>query len=51
MLRAVAARGDYLGQDRTDMKFATKEISRFMSKREEQDWESAKRLAKHLKGN
>ena len=49
--RAVAARGNYLGQDRMDMQFAAKEISRFMSKPEEQDWRSAKRLARYLKGN
>ncbi len=33
------------------MQFATKEISRFMSKPEEQDWRSAKRLARYLKDN
>ena len=49
--RAVAARGNYLGQDRMDMQFAAKEISRFMSKPEEQDWRSAKRLARYLKDN
>ena len=47
--RAVAARGNYLGQDRMDMQFAAKEISRFMSKPEEQDWRSAKSLARYLK--
>ena len=35
LFRAVAARGNYLGQDRMDMQFAAKEISRFMSKPEE----------------
>ncbi len=35
LFRAVAARGKYLGQDRMDMQFAAKEISRFMSKPEE----------------
>jgi hypothetical protein len=34
-----------------DMQFAAKEISRFMSKPEEQDWRSAKRLARYLKDN
>ena len=47
----MAARGNYLGQDRMDMQFAAKEISRFMSKPEEQDWRSAKRLARYLKDN
>ena len=49
LCRAVAARGNYLGQDRMDMQFAAKETSRFMSKPEEQDWKSAKRLARYLK--
>jgi hypothetical protein len=47
--RAVAARGNYLGQDRMDMQFAAKEISRFMSAPEPCDWRSAKRLARYLK--
>ena len=51
MLRAVATRGRNLGQDRVDMQFAAKEVSRFMSKPEEQDWRSAKRLARYLKDN
>ncbi len=34
--RAVAARGNYLGQDRMDMQFAAKEISRFQWRR---DWQ------------
>ncbi len=46
LFRAVAARGNYLGQDRMDMQFAAKEVSRFMS--EEQDWSSAKRLARYF---
>ena len=49
LLRAVAARVNYLGQDRMDMQFAAKEISRFMSKPEGQDWRAAKRLARYLK--
>ena len=51
LFRAVVARGNYLGQDRIDMQFAAKETSRFMSKPEEQDWRSAKRLARYLKDN
>ena len=34
-----------------DMQFAAKEISSFKSKPEEQDWRSAKRLARYLKDN
>ena len=47
--RAVAARGNYLGQDRMDMQFAAKQISRFMSSPEPCDWRSTKRLARYLK--
>ncbi len=42
MFRAVATRGDYLGQDRMDMQSAAKEITRRTWKPEEQDWKSAK---------
>ena len=35
--RAVAARGNYLGQDKMDMQFEAEEISRFMSKPGGQD--------------
>ncbi len=34
-----------------DTQFAAKEVSRLMSKPEEQDWNSAKRLARYLKNN
>ncbi len=47
--RAVAATGNYMGQDRMDMQHAAEEISRFMSKPGEQDWRAAKRLARYLK--
>ena len=51
MFRAVAARGNYLGQDRMGTQLAAKEISRLTSKPGEQDWRSAKRLARYLKDN
>ncbi len=47
--RSVAAKGNYLGQNMMDMQYAAKEISRFTSKPEEQDWRAAKRLARYLK--
>ncbi len=47
--RAVAARGNYLGQDRMGMQYSAKEISRFMSKPQEQDWRAAKSLARYVK--
>ncbi len=46
--RAVGARGNYVGQDRMDTQHAAKEISRFMSKPEEQDRRAAKQLARYL---
>ncbi len=51
LLRAVAARGNYWGQDRIDMQFAAKEIRtwRFTWKPGEQECRSAKRLARYLK--
>ncbi len=49
--RAVAARSNYLGQGRIDMHVGAKEISRFASKPEDQDWKGAKKLARYLKDN
>ena len=46
--RGIAARAIYLGQDRVDIQFAAKEISRFMRVPEKQDWAKAKRLARYL---
>ncbi len=43
--RAVAARGNDLGQNKMDMQHAAREISRFMSKPRR----AAKRLARYLK--
>ena len=48
--RSVAARGNYLAQDRPDVQYAAKEISRFMSNPEEKDWRKAKRMARYPKG-
>ncbi len=45
----MAARGNYLGQDRMVLHHAASKISRFMSKPEKQDWRAAKRLARYLK--
>ncbi len=39
--RAVAARRNYVSQDRMDAQYAAKEISRFVSKPEEQYWRAA----------
>ena len=50
MFRGIAARGNYLGEDRMDVQFDAKEVSRFTSKPEVQDWSSA-RLARYFKDN
>ncbi len=49
MFRAVAARGNYLGQGRAGVKLEAKEISRFTSKPGEQDWRAAQRLTRYFK--
>ena len=46
--RASVARGNYLAQDRTDIQFAVKELSRSMSAPTEGDWMSLKRLGRYL---
>ncbi len=45
------ARGNALGQDRMDTQCAAKEVSRFASMSEEQDWSSANRQARYLQDN
>ena len=49
--RAIAARANYLGQDRADIQFAVKEICKKMSAPCEGDNSKIKRLARYLKGN
>ena len=48
--RGSAARGNYLGPDRCDTKFATKEICRSMSTSTMQSWQSLKRICRFFKG-
>ena len=48
--RAIAARCNYLSMDRPDVTFATKEITRRMSKPCADDWAALKRLGRYLKG-
>ena len=50
MFRSVAARANYLAQDRTDIRYATKELCRHMSKPTEDDWMDLKRLCRYLQG-
>ena len=49
MYRAMVARANYLSQDRSDMKFAVKELSRAMAKPRKKDLANLKRLGKYLK--
>ena len=42
------ARGNYLAQDRSDIQFAVKELSRKMSSPDEDDWPRVKRFAQYL---
>ena len=46
--RACVARGNYLAQDRSDIGFAVKELSRRMSEPTEADWEALKKLGRYL---
>ena len=48
--RGVAARWNYLAQDRVDLKFATKEASRRMARPRLADWALLKRLRRYLLG-
>ena len=48
--RALVARANYLAQDRTDIRFAVKELSRHMSKPNKRDKQALIRFGKYLKG-
>ena len=48
--RSVVARANFLAQDRADVRFAVKELCRWMSAPREQDWAALKRLCRYLKG-
>jgi hypothetical protein len=48
--RAVVARGNYLSQDRLDIKYAIKELCRWMGKPRNKDWRKLIRLTKYLVG-
>ena len=47
--RALAARINYLAQDRADLQFTAKDISRKMASPTTEDWERVRRLARYLK--
>jgi hypothetical protein len=46
--RSVAARMNYLGMDRSDIQYATKEVCRSMARPKKEDWQKIKRLARYL---
>ena len=48
--RGVSARGNYLGLDRPDIAYASKEASRYISKPREADKRKLKRMGRYLKG-
>jgi len=50
MYRALTARGLYLAQDRSDIQFAVKELSRKMSQPTVKDWKALVRLGRYLIG-
>lgn len=49
--RAIVARGLYLSQDRSDIGYAVKELSRRMPDPTKGDWEGLKRLGRYLADN
>ena len=51
MYRGLVARGNYLTQDRSDIQYAVKEVSRGMSKPKRRDFRRLKRLGKYLIAN
>ena len=51
MFRAMAARANYLSQDRFDIQFSVKEMCRKMSDPNEEDMIKLKRLGRYLVGN
>ena len=48
--RALVARGNYLSQDRSDIRFAVKELARRMSKPRKTDMKGLIHLGKYLLG-
>ena len=50
MYRAMAARANYLAQDRSDIRFAVKELCRRTAKPRMMDMHAMKRLARYLVG-
>ena len=49
--RSVVARGNFIAQDRPDVRFAVKELCRDMAKPTNRSWRKMKKLARYLKGH
>ena len=49
--RAVVARMNFLSQDRADLQYAVKEVSRWMSAPRKNDWCAVKRISRYLEAN
>ena len=49
VFRMLVARGNYLAQDRPDIQFSVKELSRAMSSPSQADWVALKRLGRYLR--
>ena len=47
--RSIVARANFLAQDRADVTFSTKELSRFMAKPTKRSWDALVRLGKYLR--
>ena len=50
MFRGLAARINYLSQDRMDLQFANKAVSKFMSAPTDLGWKILKRVGRYLVG-
>jgi hypothetical protein len=51
LYRSIVARGNYLAQDRLDIRYTVKELCRKMSKPSSWDWARAKKLCRYLAGH
>ena len=48
--RSLVARANYLAQDRVDIQYSVKELTRRMSQPDSEDWVALKRLGRYLVG-
>ena len=50
LYRSVVARGNYLAQDRPDIRFSVKELCRGMARPTQRDWRKLRKLCRYLRG-